>query len=314
MTSQITDSILLIEPVAFHKNKETAVNNYFQHNLEGVNESEIQAQAVQEFKQFRAQLEVHGINVKSFTDLKENDTPDSIFPNNWVSFHDDGSVLLYPMFAPNRRLERRQDILKALEKDFLVREVHDLSYLEEKKIFLESTGSLIFDRACKKVYAALSERTHIEGLKVFADLTGYEPITFHANQSVNGLRMPIYHTNVMMSIGENFAVICLDSIDDVNEKETVVKALEESAKEIIPITEQQVEHFAGNILQLRNEKMESFIVMSTAAFDSLQPEQIEKLEQYGLIVHSPITTIETLGGGGVRCMMGEIFLPKRLID
>jgi hypothetical protein len=310
MYNQISDTIFMVKPIAFHKNEQTAVNNYFQHNLPGTSRKEAQEKALVEFDLFVSKLRSKDIEVIVFEDTEKADTPDSIFPNNWVTFHDDGTIVLYPMFAPNRRKERRQDIIDYLKKQYFIREVFSLTSWEEKSLFLEGTGSLILDRPHKLAYAAVSERTSAEVLHEFGKLTGYTIIAFQANQTVEDERKPIYHTNVMMSIGEKFAVVCLESIDDIVEREKVNQHLIDSGKEIVEISESQVVNFAGNILQAKSKYGKPYIVMSTSAFEAFTEEQKSILKRHGDILHSPIPTIELLGGGSVRCMIAEVFLPK----
>ncbi len=309
MTKQITNNIVMIRPVGFHLNEETAVNNYYQKNEEGVSSEEIQQEALDQFDVFVERLKSEGINVIVFNDTPEPATPDSIFPNNWISFHDDGIIRLYPMFAKNRRLERRNDIIDALDDAFEVEDVVSFTDWEEKGAYLEGTGSLLLDRQHKIAYAALSERTMAAPLADFCTEAGYEEVSFHANQTVNGKRLPIYHTNVMMCLGEAFAVVCMDSIDDEEEQETLRDCLERTNKELIEISEEQKENFAGNMLQVIGADDERLVVMSTSAFESLTEDQIDRLSHHGRIVHSDIHTIEKLGGGSARCMMAEVFLP-----
>lgn len=308
MANQISDTILMIRPVAFQKNEETAVNNYFQENTSESN-SHVQDMAVKEFDLMVATLRKAGVNVIVIEDTESPKTPDSIFPNNWISFHANGDVLLYPMFAPNRREERRLDIIDQLRINFELNEVHSLAEWEEHTMFLEGTGSLILDRQNKVAYASISNRTHDRVIDEFEQKSGYRAIRFVANQSVDGKRLPIYHTNVMMAVGEGFAVICLDSIDDPGQRSTVESSLTATGKEIIPLTEEQIHQFAGNMLQVQNHRNEKFVVMSEVAFQSLDQDQKNRLLAHGQLIHSPIPTIEKLGGGSVRCMMAEVFLP-----
>ncbi|MEM9859227.1 MAG: arginine deiminase-related protein [Bacteroidota bacterium] len=312
MTAQTTDTIMMVRPVHFRYNEQTAENNYFQAEEVKFSEDQIQEKARKEFDDFVSTLEAHGINVIVVEDSEQSDTPDSIFPNNWVSFHDDGRVGLYPMYAYNRRVERRRDILDALIQTYgyHISSVIDFSIHEIESKFLEGTGSMILDRQHKIAYAALSMRTHPDVLNEFCDQFRYTPVIFHANQTVEGLRLPIYHTNVMMCVGEHFAIICLDAIDDEQERITVVNSLEKTGKEIIDITEAQENSFAGNMLQVHSSADKSFLVMSGAAHSSLRQDQIERIEKYCPIVSSPLDTIERLGGGSARCMMAEVFLPK----
>jgi hypothetical protein len=311
MSKQITNNIMMIRPVAFHMNEQTAVNNYYQKNAEGVSAEDIQQEALQQFDEFVEKLRIEGVHVTVIDDTAEPATPDSIFPNNWISFHQDGVVRLYPMYAENRRLERRDDIIDALKKSFKVDDVISFTDWEAKGAYLEGTGSLLLDRQNKIAYAAISERTMPDVLEDFCDEAGFDPVTFHALQTVNGKRLPIYHTNVMMCLGEEFAVVCLDSIDDMEERENLVEALEDTDKEIIEISEEQKEQFAGNMLQVLGKDDQRLVVMSSAAFNSLTNEQKTALSKHGKLVHSDIHTIEMLGGGSARCMMAEIFNPKK---
>ena len=303
----------MVRPVRFRSNEQTAVNNYFQDPDPSQSAEAIQQLAVQEFDSLVSKLREEGINVIVFSDTTVSNTPDSIFPNNWISTHDDGSVLLYPMFAENRRIERRDDIVDALTRRFLVSSVHSFVHWEEKNLFLEGTGSLILDRPHKIAYAALSERTSTDVIAEFELRTGYRTEAFHALQTVGNQRLPIYHTNVMMSVGEQFVLICLASIDDKSERERLQRVFDSTGKEVIEISEAQAAAFAGNILQVRNPDGHLFIVMSQSAHDCLLDWQREKLTTHGKIVSSPIPTIERLGGGSVRCMIAEVFLPKILM-
>lgn len=294
----------------FRMNEETAVNNYFQENLE-VQSQTINSRAQQEFDAFVAILRDKGVHVIVIDDIAERDTPDSIFPNNWISFHANGTVGVYPMFAENRRRERRDDILDRLEEEgFEITTVLDYTSAEEAGFFLEGTGSIAMDRVNQKAYCALSPRAHEELIIEFCEDMECTPVIFTANQTVNNERLPIYHTNVMMCIAEKFAVICLDAIDDKKERKNVLNHLRQDGKEIIAISEEQVHHFAGNMLQVLGAEGKKYLVMSTAAFNSLTSVQLEKIYSYCDIIHSPIDTIETCGGGSARCMMAEVFLPR----
>ncbi len=306
---QITDTILMIRPVAFRMNEETAVNNYFQEDLDLKN-SEINTKAQAEFDAFVAELRRVGVNVIVENDDLQQDTPDSIFPNNWVSFHASGTVGLYPMFAVNRRRERREEVINRLESEgFFIKGFMDYTPAEEEGFYLEGTGSLLLDRVHNKVYCALSARADEELVIEFCEDFDCFPVIFTANQTVDGKRMPIYHTNVMMALAENFAVICLDAIDDKKEKNHVVQQLKETGKEIIAITEAQMHQFAGNMLQVKGAD-KKYMVMSLAAHKSLKQDQIAAIEKHCDILSSDLTTIETCGGGSARCMMAEVFLPK----
>ncbi len=308
---QTTNSILMIRPVAFRMNEQTAVNNYYQKVIDGLLPATVNAKAQQEFDAFVEKLRGVGIDVTVVDDTIDPDTPDSIFPNNWISFHESGDVVLYPMFAENRRQERREDIVDILEdKGFLVTEYMDYTSAEEDNIFLEGTGSLLLDRANGKAYCALSPRADEELFIEFCEDFDFAPILFEAFQTVNGERKLIYHTNVMMCLGETFAVICADCIDDKKERKMVLDNLKESGKEIILITESQVNSFAGNMLELRGANGKRYLVMSSAAYQSLTAKQIEQLEKHATILSSSLDTIEACGGGSARCMMAEIFLPK----
>ena len=307
---QTTNTILMVRPINFRKNEQTAVNNYFQEDIDLQN-AEINKKAQEEFDGFVFKLKSFGVNVVVVSDTEESDTPDSIFPNNWISFHADGTVGLYPMFAENRRLERRDDILTELEKsEFIIENIVDYTSAEDEGLFLEGTGSIILDRVNNKAYCALSDRADENLFIEFCEDFEYTPIVFVANQTVKGDRAVIYHTNVMMCVAETFAVICLDSIDDKSEKKNVLKHLKEDGKQVIDITEAQMHSFAGNMLQVRGEKDAKFLVMSTAAYESLTQSQLAKINNHCKIISSSLETIETCGGGSARCMMAEVFLPK----
>ena len=309
--SQITDTILMIRPVSFRMNEQTAINNYFQKPLEtGVSAEQVNAMAQNEFDGFVEKLKDVGVNVIVEDDLLELDTPDSIFPNNWVSFHSNGIVGLYPMFAENRRRERREELMDRLEAEgFIIEGFMDYTSAEEEGYFLEGTGSLLLDRVNKKAYCALSPRAHEDMFIEFCEDFEYDPIVFTANQTWEGKRLPIYHTNVMMALAENFAVICLDTIDDKSERKNVIKHLKQSGKEILEISEDQMYQFAGNMLQVKGADGK-YMVMSTAAHQSLDPNQIAKIEKHCKILSSSLDIIEACGGGSARCMMAEVFLPK----
>ncbi|MBU2997031.1 amidinotransferase [Cellulophaga baltica] len=307
---QITNSILMIRPVGFRKNEQTAVNNYFQEDLD-IKNAEINKKAQTEFDAFVTVLREKGVQVTVVDDTKSPDTPDSIFPNNWISFHEDGTVGLYPMFAENRRNERREDIFEVLEeKGFVINNVVDYTSAEEEGFFLEGTGSILLDRMHKKAYCALSDRADEELFIEFCEDFDYFPVIFTANQSVDGQRMPIYHTNVMMAMGEKFSIICADTIDDKKERKAVLEHLNNDGKEIIRITEKQMHQFAGNMLQVLGSNDKRYLAMSSAAFNSLTEDQIKKINNHCEIIHSSLDTIETCGGGSARCMMAEVFLPK----
>ncbi len=311
MQKQTTSNILMIRPVRFQLNKQTAVNNYYQKVIEGLTTEQAQEQALKEFDNYVTKLRQHGINVIVIDDTETSNTPDSIFPNNWISFHADKRIGLYPMFAENRRLERRDDIIATIKNRFDVAEVLDMTGYEGEAHYLEGTGSLVLDRVNKIAYAALSVRTDSDVIDAFSKTFGYDPVKFIAYQTVGNERLPIYHTNVMMCVADDFAVLCADAIDSPVERANVVYALEKSGKEIIYISENQKSHFAGNMLQVNNSEGETFLVMSSAAFQSLNNEQIAAIEKHCPIIHSSLDTIEALGGGSARCMMAEVFLPEQ---
>ena len=305
---QTTDTVLMIEPAAFGFNAETAQNNYFQVNSEN---AETQTQALAEFNAFVGKLRGKGINVITVKDTVEPHTPDSIFPNNWISMHSDGKVVLYPMNAVNRRWERREDILQMLKENFQVKEIVDLSAPENDGKFLEGTGSMIFDHENKLAYGSVSLRLDEKLFRDFCEKFGFTPVVFHSYQTANGQRLPIYHTNVMMCVADQFVVICLDCIDDEDERRMVVDAMVKSGKEIVEIKEDQMHQFAGNMLQVENIAGKKFLVMSQSAYQSLMPEQIQQIEKYSEIIYANLETIETNGGGSARCMLAEVFLPKK---
>ena len=305
---QTTDTVLMIEPAAFGFNAETAQNNYFQINSEN---AETQTKALQEFKNFVEKLRSKGINVITVKDTLEPHTPDSIFPNNWISMHSDGTVVLYPMCAVNRRWERRSDILEMLQEKFQVKEIVDLSASENEGNFLEGTGSMIFDHDYKIAYGSVSLRLDEKLFRDFCKKFGFTPVVFHSYQTANNERLPIYHTNVMMCVADKFVVICLDCIDDETERVNVVNAIVNSGKEIVEISENQMQQFAGNMLQIQNSEGKKFLVMSQSAYQSLTEEQISTIEKYSEIIYSDLETIETNGGGSARCMLAEVFLEKK---
>jgi len=312
--NQTTNSILMIRPVAFRMNEQTAVNNYYQKVIDGLLPATVNAKAQQEFDAFVAKLKSVGVDVIVVEDTLNPDTPDSIFPNNWISFHENGDIALFPMFAENRRLERREDILDILEeKGFIIENIMDYTSAEEDNFYLEGTGSILLDRANGKAYCALSPRADEELFIEFCEDFDLNPIIFEAFQTVNGERKLIYHTNVMMCIGETYTVICADSIDDKKERKMVIDSLKGDDKEVIYLTEDQVNNFAGNMLEVKGANDRRYLVMSSAAYKSLTKKQIAQLEEHVTILSSSLDTIEACGGGSARCMMAEIFLPKEEI-
>ncbi len=299
----------MIRPVAFRMNEQTAVNNYFQEDLAIIN-AEINQKAQVEFDAFVDKLLAVGVNVIVQNDDLRMDTPDSIFPNNWISFHENGNIALYPMFAENRRRERREEVLIRLEQEgFVIKDIYDYTPAEDEGYFLEGTGSILMDRVNRKAYCALSARADEELLIEFCEDFEYTPVIFTAYQTVDGERKPIYHTNVMMCLAEEFCVICLDSIDDAAEKNNVVRHLKQDGKIIIAISESQMHNFAGNMLQVQGAE-KKYLVMSEAARRSLTAPQIATIEESCEILSSDLSTIETCGGGSARCMMAEVFLPR----
>lgn len=310
--NQTTNAILMIRPVAFRMNEQTAVNNYYQKVIDGLSPETVNAKAQEEFDTFVNKLRMVGVDVTVVDDNLEPSTPDSIFPNNWISFHETGDVVLYPMFAENRRLERREDILEILEdKGFIINEfITDYTEAETDGFYLEGTGSLLLDRENGKAYCALSPRADEELFIEFCEDFDYAPVIFEAFQTVNGERKLIYHTNVMMCLGTTFAVICADCIDDKKERKMVLDNLKSDDKEIILITEDQVNNFAGNMLEINGSDDRRYLVMSTSAHKSLTIKQIAQLEEHVTILSSSLDTIEACGGGSARCMMAEIFLKR----
>lgn len=307
---QTTNTIMMIRPIAFRMNEQTAVNNYYQRVLDNLVPSEVNEKATAEFDAFVEKLREAGINVIVIEDTVNPDTPDSIFPNNWISFHENADVVLYPMFAENRRKERREELLDVIEeKGFKIENIVDYTEAETDGYFLEGTGSIILDRPNGKAYCALSPRADEELFIEFCEDFDVAPVIFEAYQTVNGERKLIYHTNVMMCIGETFAVICADCIDDKSERKMVLDSLKKDDKEVILITEDQMNNFAGNMLEVRGKDDQRILVMSAAAYKSLKPQQIEKLEYHAKILTSNLDVIEACGGGSARCMMAEVFLP-----
>ncbi|KIA89865.1 citrulline utilization hydrolase CtlX [Kaistella jeonii] len=305
---QTASTVLMVEPIAFGYNSQTAENNYFQKEQK---ETDIQEKALQEFNNFVDKLRKKGVNVITIKDTLNPHSPDSIFPNNWVSFHEDGTVALYPMFALNRRVERRPEILETVEKGgFKIDEVDDFSHFEHEEKYLEGTGSMIFDHDYKIAYGSVSLRLDEELFRKFCEKFNFTPVVFHSYQNVGDQRLPIYHTNVMMCVAEQFVVICLDCIDDEMEREKMQEVIKSTNKELIEISEDQLQQFAGNMLQVQNEEGTQFLVMSETAYKSLTKEQVERIENYCEIIYANLNTIEVNGGGSARCMLAEVFLPK----
>lgn len=301
-----TNKVLMVRPVAFGFNEETAVNNHYQKKG-NLSNYEIQEKALFEFDEMVSKLKNIGIDVKILQDTKTPHTPDSIFPNNWFSTHSDNTVILYPMFAKNRRLERREDLYDIFEN---INEIKTLDYsqLENEGVFLEGTGSLVLDRKNKKAYCSLSERADERLLNVFCDDMGYKKIDFRSYQTVDTKRKLIYHTNVMMSIAENYAILCADAIDNKEERQKVIDELKANKKEIIYISEEQVENFLGNAIELKNKDGVSILIMSSTAYNILTEKQKNIIEKYSVILPVDVKTIEKYGGGSARCMIAELFI------
>jgi hypothetical protein len=306
--SKVASTILMVRPASFGYNEETAANNVFQTSVETLTQQEVQRKAFKEFDDFVALLRKNNIEVIVVDDTILPRKPDAIFPNNWFCTLDDGTVALFPMFAVNRRIERRNDILHSLAAKYNVKDIHDWSEYEEKNIFLEGTGSMIIDQENKIIYACLSPRTDETLLHRFSDVHGYKVVLFHA-QDENGT--DIYHTNVIMHLGEDYAVICLESIRNNSERNAVSESLIATGHEIIPVTLRQVHAYAGNMLQVKNKFGKKFTILSNSAFVSLTQQQKQTLEKHTQLLPVDITTIEIIGGGSVRCMMAEIFLEKK---
>jgi hypothetical protein len=309
--NQTANSVLMIRPVAFRMNEQTAVNNYYQKVLDNLLPATVNAKAQEEFDAFVKKLQAVGVNVVVVDDTLNPDTPDSLFPNNWISFHENGDVVLYPMFAENRRGERREDVLDILEENgFVINEIMDYTSAESDGFYLEGTGSVVLDRENGKAYCALSPRADEELFIEFCEDFEYSPVIFEAFQTVDGERKLIYHTNVMLCIGDTFAVVCAECIDDKKERKMVLDSLRGDGKEIILITEAQVNSFAGNMLEVRGADDRRYLVMSTSAYQSLTKKQIAQLEEHLTLLSSSLDTIEACGGGSARCMLAEIFLPR----
>jgi hypothetical protein len=299
---QTTSKVLMIRPLHFGYNAETAVNNSFQMKSHTENLSE---KAVQEFDHFVSVLQNNGIDVTVVEDSPEPHTPDAIFPNNWISFHQSGIYCIYPMFASNRRKERKKEVLTIIQEKFHYHQLIDLTGYESENLFLEGTGSMVLDRENRLAYASLSPRTDVRVLEDFCRRLNYQPVIFH---SVNDGGLAIYHTNVMMCVADRYVVICLDSIRDPVENKIVQETITSAGKEIIAISYGQLNHFAGNMLQLENDRKEKILVMSSAAWQSLLADQKERLVQYNRIVHVSLESIETNGGGSARCMIAELHM------
>lgn len=308
---QITNNLIMIRPKHFNFNIETAENNHFQKKDERLSNEKILKKATSEFDKMVLQLLKNKIDVTVFEDKKEIITTDSVFPNNWISFHQNGLVFIYPMFSENRRKEKRKDILEKLDDGYEIKKIIDFSSYEMDSVFLEGTGSMILDRQNRICYASLSERTNKIAIKKFCEKALYTPIIFKSYQKINDDKSLIYHTNVMMCVAEEYVLICLDSVHSEDDKNNIISTIKNTQKEIIEISEKQCNSFAGNMLQVTNKINEKFLIMSSSAYNSLEKEQRIKLLKYNKIIHSDLSLIEKLGGGSARCMIAENFLQKK---
>ena len=303
---QRTSHIMMVRPAAFGYNAQTAVSNAFQHQVSESENSEASLLALQEFDNYVQTLKEAGVTVNVIHDSPEPKKPDAIFPNNWVSFHEDGRVVLYPMCTPNRRWERRRSILEMLASGYTLSEEIDLSHYEADELFLEGTGSMILDRPNKLCYACLSIRTDKGLIDEFCEKIGYEAVVFHSTDAQN---KAIYHTNVMMAMAKEYVVICMESVTNPAEKKLLLEKFEQTGKAVVDISLDQVNEFCGNVIELESKDGESLLVMSERAYKGFTQSQKEIIEAYSKMVYAPIYTIEKIGGGGARCMVAEVFLP-----
>jgi len=297
----------MVRPASFGYNDETAANNFFQHNS-GLDRSVLQQKALAEFDVMVNLLRDHDVDLLVLQDSKEPPKPDAVFPNNWISTSPDGKIIIYPMFAPNRRAEKRDELIEQITRDYVVTDVQDWSEFEAEGRFLEGTGSMVIDYDHEMIYAAISERTNISVLEKFASANGFQAIVFLATDKEGH---PIYHTNVVMALGEKFAVLCEEAIEEEWELIAVKQLLESTEHTIIPINRDQLYAFAGNLLEIRNKKGDSLIVISQTAMNALYPDQLQQLQKFAKLVPVAIPTIEQVEGGSVRCMMAEIFLQRK---
>jgi hypothetical protein len=308
MSHQLPSAIVMVRPAAFGFNPETAGTNAFQHDITDIGRREIERRAQAEFDLLTERLRNAGVDVIVVEDTADPQKPDAVFPNNWISFHDDGTVVLYPMFSPLRRLERRRDVIERVRASgFQVKRVIDLSHHENDGRYLEGTGSIVFDHVHRTAYANLSPRTNPQVLKELCDLLGYTSITFRA---VDERGQDIYHTNVMMSIGDEFAIVCADSIPDPVERKLVLESLKATGRDIITIDYAQLARFAGNVLQLPTASGRTVLAMSNQALLALRPDQRETILKHSEIVEAPLPLIEAIEGGSARCMMAGVHLPR----
>jgi hypothetical protein len=306
--NQTSRHILMVRPANFAFNEETAANNAFQTRDGRLSPTEIRKKAIEEFDAFVTKLRQAGVHVIVAKDTPNPSKPDAVFPNNWISFHQEGFVVTYPMFAPIRRRERRRQVIETVLKNgFRSDRRVNLEFNEKRNRYLEGTGSIIFDHQHKLAYACLSPRTDPSLLDDLCAEINYQPVVFHATDAAG---QEIYHTNVMMALGEDFVVICLDSVKDPKERVVLLDHFKTSGKEVVDITLDQMNSFAGNMLQVRNNRDEKILVMSEQAYNALLPAQIQQLKKHTNLLHARLNTIETYGGGSARCMMAEIFLPE----
>ena len=305
--SQITNNILMVRPTGFTFNVETAINNHFQNPIKNINSKKVTENAIKEFDEMVSLLENKGVSVHVVDPKGNKNNPDAVFPNNWFSIHEDGTRIIYPMFAKSRRKERKVDIFKSLENNILfnMKKVIDLTFYEADNLFLEGTGSMVLDRVNKIAYATLSQRTSLKVLRDFSKIMRYKMVyfdSFHEDK-----KSPIYHTNVMLSVGNHFTVICSNTISDRIEKFKLMESFEISGKEVVEISVSQMNNFAGNILQVMGSNETPLIVISKTAFNSMEKAQLSKLEKYGELIVPSLETIENYGGGSARCMIAELF-------
>jgi hypothetical protein len=306
---QITDTILMIRPAAFGHNEETASTNFFQSSTPELDQQELQQLALHEFDNMVELLKGHGINVLVINDTPAPAKPSAIFPNNWISTSPEGVVSVFPMYSINRRLEKRGDIVSLLAQKFVVHDVQDWSEFEGEGKFLEGTGSMVIDHENKVIYSCYSPRTDVSVLEKFANANKYKAIIFFATDK-NG--QPVYHTNVVMTLADDFAILCVEAIEEEWELIAIRQLLDSSGHDVIRITKDQMHSFAGNMLQVKNNKGEKYLIMSQTAFDSLDSDQKGELSSRCKLLPVSIPTIEQVEGGSVRCMMAEIFLTTKL--
>ena len=304
MSQTITDTVLMVRPKNFGFNTETALSNAFQSKEGSENGDKIAKDALIEFDYMVNTLRSHDIDIVVIEDTETPIKPDSVFPNNWFTTHEEGKIITFPLTAVSRRAERREDIVEKLQNDYGFDKRYGFEYLEKEEQYLEGTGSMILDRDNRIIYACLSPRTDIRVLEKYAVLINYQKLIFH---SFDQNEQPIYHTNVMMAMGKDFVVICLDSITDPDEHDELIRAFSQTDKHVINITMAQMNQFAGNMLQVKSKLGEPYLIMSKSAYDSLNIGQIDDLQRFTKILSIPIPIIEKYGGGSVRCMMAEVY-------